>query len=392
VKIIISGAGIAGLSTALCLLKSGHQVTVLEQAKSFSQIGAGLQCGASAQRVLSYLGLQDSLLEIANRPDHIGFLDYKNANRLMTIPLGTDYQTRYGQPYLNIHRAELHQLLFGAVQKQSPNCIQLDQQVTKFEQDREQVIVQTSSGNYDQGELLVGADGVHSQIKSLILPSEQKRFSGNAAWRVLIPSKNLPKHLLDKQVRNFVGPKKHIVSYLINRGQYLNFVGVTPSNSPTDTSWTTESSWLTLQNDFHSWHPDVQTMIQAAEHSQVYRWNLYDQTPTSKWHSGRVVLVGDAAHAALPFMAAGATLAIEDARVLQRCIDRISQIDNALLSYTKTRYKRTRAVQKRSRAVGGIYHMRSAPLRRFVFASLSQRASKLSDFLADYDANTIALE
>ncbi|MDG2502382.1 MAG: FAD-dependent monooxygenase [Porticoccaceae bacterium] len=391
-NILIAGAGIGGLTAALCLQKIGHQVQLLEQAPKFIEVGAGIQCGANALRVLDYLGLKAEIEAIAVDPLRADFREHKTGAVLHSLTFGQDYAQRHGAPYLHVHRADLHQILANAFNDRAASAVTFNATVASYSEQGDKVTVQTENGRQFEGDCLVAADGVKSVIRDQLLGHRAPVFTGNIAWRGVVPADRLPADFMDKIVSNFVGPNKHMVIYYLRQQQLINFVGVVESELWQQTSWTQRAPWQQLKDDFAGWHPKVQAVIDAADRDQCYRWALYNHKPFSHWSSARVTLLGDAAHATLPFMASGAAMAIEDARILQRALDQAPNVGQGLQLYQRNRLARTAKIQTMSTQLGRLYHIQNPMLRRIAFKGLGLLPGSKDQYLSNYDANKITIK
>jgi salicylate hydroxylase len=391
-KILVAGAGIGGLTAALCLHKTGHQVQLLEQAAEFSEVGAGIQCGANAIRVLDYLGLKDQIEAIAVDPLRADFREHKTGAVLHSLPFGQDYAQRHGAPYLHVHRADLHRILSNAFNARAASAVTFNATVASYSEQDDKVTVQTEDGRQFEGDCLVAADGVKSVIRDQLIGHREPVFTGNIAWRGVVPADRLPADFMEKTVSNFVGPNKHMVIYYLRQQQLVNFVGVVESDYWAQDSWTQKAPWQELKNDFAGWHPAVQAVIDAVDKDECYRWALHNHQSFSHWSSARVTLLGDAAHATLPFMASGAAMAIEDGRILQRSLDQVSNVEQGLKLYQRNRLARTAKVQAMSMQMGRLYHIKKPFLLRWAFKALSLLPGKKDQFLPNYDANTVTIK
>lgn len=389
-KIIIVGAGIGGLTAALCLQKAAYQVTVLEKSQQPQVAGAGIQLSANALKVFQHLGLMEALKQHIVAPEQVSFRDYKSAKVLHQIKLGNHYQQRFGAPYWHIHRADLHRVLLEELERRQPNAVQYGKIVESAENTQQGVDVSLHGGESMQADLLIAADGVRSNIRRHIFGEPPANFTGYVAWRLVVNANRLPENFMPTEVANFVGPKQHAVIYYLKNKSLVNLVGVVENKQWRSRSWTEKAPWQELKNDFKGWHSTVQQVIDAGENQACFRWALCDTKPMTSWSEGNITLLGDAAHASLPFMASGASMAIEDARILDRCLQQPSTFDDALLSYQNNRMARTAQVQKQSRTLGSLYHLNNSLARNTAFKMLSLVPNK-QDFLPNYDANTIEL-
>lgn len=390
-RVVIAGAGIGGLTAALCLSKSGHKVHLVERAAKFHEVGAGIQCGANALCVMQYLGVLDQLTALGVTPKRVEFRDYQTGAKLHTMALGQPYQDKYGAPYLHLHRADLHGVLVDAFSQIDSNLLTLDASVESYKEAPNCVQVNLSNGQQLGADLLIGADGINSVIRTQMIGESPAKFTGNVAWRGVVPVDRLPDDWMDTVVSNFVGPNKHMVMYYLRQKRLANFVGVVENQRWTNNSWSAKAPWEELSDDFKDWHPTVKTIVDAVDKDSCYRWALYDHPSFSNWSSKRVTLLGDAAHSTLPFMASGAAMAIEDARILQRAIDQAQGVTDGLQLYQRNRFGRTSKIQTTSARAGSLYHFKSALMRKAAFRALNAFGSRQEAYLPDYDANTVKL-
>lgn len=385
--ILIAGAGLGGLTAAAILLKRGHRVRVLERARMLGEIGAGIQLAANATHVLEFLGLGAALGRVAVTPQSLRFKLHDTGELLYEFPLGDAHRQRFGAPYYHVHRADLHGLLVDRVRGLDADAIVLGAEVTGFVEHERGVDVGLADGTRQSAELLIGADGINSTLRRTLLGPDGARFTGYVAWRGLVPRACLPLDFMDEVCTVWVGPGAHPVVYYLRRGELLNFVGLVESDAWHEESWTVRDSWEHLKADFTGWHRDVQQVIDAIPRDQCYRWALYNRPPLEGWSTERVTLLGDAAHPTLPFLAAGAAMAIEDGAVLARCLDAADTIARALALYEASRYERTARVQTGSNDMGRLYKLRTVAELKQGFSDFALH-EKRNAWLYGYDPLT----
>ena len=208
------------------------------------------------------------------------------------------------------------------------------------------------------GALLIGADGIHSSIRAQLFGAAAPRFTGNVAWRGLVPAERLPRGLVDPVATVWMGPGKHFVHYYVRGGALVNCVCVVEKAGWEVESWTQRGDHVELKRDFAGWHGTVAALIDSMDADACFKWALFDRPPMPKWSDGRVTLLGDACHPTLPFMAQGAAMAIEDAAVLARCVDGADDVGKALTRYESLRRSRTSRIQLGSRGNAKLFHLR----------------------------------
>ncbi len=348
-QVLIAGAGIGGITTALCLRHAGYSVTVFEQADALTEIGAGIQLGPNALHVLSSLGLKADLLETAVKPQAIILRHHQTGAPLLSVDLER-FKSRYEQDYIHIHRADLQNILFKAAKIQGV-AFKLASPVISASQEEDKVCVQTPSGEC-VGDILIGADGIRSTIRQSVFGNDAPIFSGRVAWRGLfhVNDHNIN---LSKDTHNWIGPGRHVVAYYVKNGTMINIVAVEDAANWAGDSWSNPGDKDELISSFRGWDKQVAECLEAA--TGIYKWGLFDRDPLPSWVNGRIALLGDAAHPMLPFMAQGASMAIEDAWVLAHMIKEYDPKD-ALLKYEKARKTRTSKLQQISRENASLYH------------------------------------
>ena len=375
-KVLISGAGIGGLSAALCLLHHGCEVAICERAEKLDDIGAGIQLPPNAMRVFAALGLDGALTARAFKPTALEARMGRSGRQLFTIPLeDAAAQPRWGAPYLHIHRADYIAVLEAALRAKAPDALHLGAEVNGYSQTEDAVNAHLADGRTLSGDALIAADGIHSRIQRQMLGPQQPRFTGNMAWRATVPMPLLEqKSAADKPRPTacvWIGPGRHCVTYELRSGALANFVGVVECGETLDGTYEAAESWAARGTpaqaiaDFKDWHPTLTGLLTEA--TELYRWALFDRNPLPKWVEGRVALLGDAAHPMLPFMAQGAAMAVEDAWAVARALTNSltgkngasQNIEPALTAYQDQRHARTARVQAGSRANAKTFHRRS---------------------------------
>lgn len=354
-KVLIVGAGIGGLTTALALARTGIEVEIFEKTAKLSDVGAGLQLSPNAVAVLSSLDLREKLEALCCEPKAGILRDYRNGKPLLTTRMEDVYERRYGHKYLHIHRADLIDCLAETAQEAGVK-IHLGSDISSVRETDTDVRVE-NNGNVHKGDALIAADGVRSKLREKIAGRSQPVFTGQVAWRGLVPTSDLPHDTIPFAANNWLGPGRHFVSYYVRDGEMINFVAVEERNHWVEERWNIPANKRELQTTFQGWDPRVTSLIAACE--QAYLWGLFDHPPLSKWTKGRLALLGDAAHPMLPFMAQGAAMAIEDAWVLTHCLVRNSSpLQQALKRYEALRKPRATELQAISRQNASLYHQR----------------------------------
>ena len=388
-NIIIAGAGIGGLSAAANLIQAGFSVKIFEQAPELGEIGAGIQFSANATKVLQHIGVGDELAGAAERPVRYRISMFSTGERLNEFQLAGLHDERFGAPYYVIHRADAHLLLAKRVQDLDPDAIVLNATVERFTQDNGKVTAVMADGSTYTGDVLIGADGIKSVIRAQILGDIPAVFSGDVAWRAIVPAERLP-DFMDPIVNIWVGRDRHFVVYYLRQQELINYVAVVEDGSWVEESWTMKAPWEELKNGFEGWHPDVNALIDATDRDQCYKWALNNRPPITEWSEGHATLLGDAAHPTLPYMAQGAAMAIEDAAILTRALQQESNIEDALRLYQQTRFARTEKIVTQSTAHGNLYHQESEEKFREVFAQRDLGADR-GAWLFSYDPLTAPL-
>ena len=352
---IVVGAGIGGLTAALALRAAGVDVAVYEQADALREVGAGIQLAPNATRLLHRLGLGDALARVGVRPDAIEHKRWQDGRILLRQPLGETCERTFGAPYYHLYRPDLLSVLAEAL---PPGAVRPGHRCTGVAQEEGAVTLTFDSGATARAPVVIGADGIHSTIRALVLGPESPRFSGSVAYRGLVPAERLAHLRLPRYSNGWLGPDRHFVHYFVGAGaRLLNFVAIVPAGDWRVESWSATGEGADALAEFEGWHPTVPAIIAAAD--RTHRWALDDREPLETWSVGRVTLLGDAAHAMLPFMAQGACQAVEDATVLAGCLAAVqpATVPDALQRYETIRKPRVWEVQRASYRNATIYHL-----------------------------------
>lgn len=389
--IVIAGAGLGGLTAAACLLTRGFRVKVLEQASALGEVGAGVQTSANAVKVLDSLGLRAELERVVVRPRAFEYRRFDSGELLHRIPLGEAHEARFGAPYFHIHRADLHEILARKVRSLDPDCIRLNAKATGFTERADSISLDLADGTSVTGDVLVGADGIRSAVRMQIVGPDQPVYTGDIAWRAVVPADRLPAGLIDVVSTVWCGPGRHAVTYYLRAGRLLNFVGLVERERGEEESWTLRRPWAELKADYAGWHPAIQALIDAVDRDACFRWALNNRVPVSNWSTARATLMGDAAHPTLPYMASGAVMAIEDAAVLARCLDGGEPVPAALQRYQRNRLERTARVVNGSTAARSLYRIPDLAAMRAAFHEQNLDKSR-SEWLYNYDPLNVPLD
>lgn len=395
-NVLIAGAGIGGLCCALALLKRGFRVTILEQAPQLGEVGAGFQVSANGSRCLADIGLGAELPQLATQAAGKQVRLWNTGQTWKLFDLGAESIEKYGFPYYLIYRADLHALMERHVRARQPDAIRLGAKAIGFTQDAEGVEVELEGGERVRGDLLIGADGVHSRVRRAMFGPSDAQFTGCVAWRGLIPREKLPEHLHANVGTNWIGPGAHVIHYPLREGKLINFVGIVERSDWQVESWTERGSIEECLNDFKHWHEDVQRMIRGM--AEPFKWALLSRQSMDNWTTGRVTLLGDACHSTLPFLAQGAVMALEDGVVLARALAaHRDDPQKGLLRYQALRMERTSRIVLGSAANAARFHnpllADAEEAGRYVDREWNEdNVRQRYEWLFSYDATTVDVE
>ncbi len=361
-QVLIAGGGIGGLSAALAASRAGWEVRLYEQTGAFAELGAGLQLGPNATRILQAWGLGSALEAVAAFPESLRVCRAQDGSELGRLPLGERCRTRYGAPYATVHRADLHALLLSSVEGRNNVHLNLNARADGYSDTPEGVQLSLPDGHRVEGDALVGADGLWSALRPQALGDESPRLTGHIAYRTLLRQADLPAALRSQNVQVWLGPRMHAVAYPVRGGELLNFVLFVEGPVPEDlTDWDQTALAEDVQTALAEQCEALRSLVEAAPSWRL--WALSDRPPLQgpeQMAAGRVALLGDAAHPMLPYLAQGAGMAIEDAAELGRCLATVSKTSHdvplALRRYALQRWERNARVQARARRNSEIFH------------------------------------
>lgn len=355
-KIIVIGAGIGGSALALGLQKAGLDFILLEQAQAFSEVGAGIQLSPNGVRVLEMLGLGDKLAACCAEPDYHKYTVWDTGEIILRTALKPLVRQTYGAAYYHAHRPDLIEILTTPL---DPQRMRLNTKIVSVGQNDDKVWVNCEDGSRIEGDILIGADGIHSVVREQVFKPDPPRASGYVTWRGVVDTDKIAH--LDIPVSAYVdmGPKLSFVYYYVSGGKKLNWLAMGQTNNERRESWSQRASKDEVLAGFNGWYERPRKLIEATD--QPFVTALHDRNPLSTWVCGRIALTGDAAHAMLPYHAQGAVQSIEDAWVLARSLEiGVDDPIGALKRFESLRIDRANRMVQHSRNAEGWYHVEDA--------------------------------
>ncbi len=352
---IVVGGGIGGLAAALAVAQTGRKVTILEQAPEIGEVGAGIQLAPNATSVLKRLGVFDDIAKTAVFPKRLVLMDAKNGNELGALDLGEKFQEKYGAPYIVLHRADLQMGLLRACEAHENITILTNQPVQSVEDLGGKARVTLADGTSYEADAVIGADGLHSKTRKMFVeddtvPSEYVAYRGTIGMQEMTAKAKVQ---LDDVIM-WIGPNLHLVQYPVRRGELYNQVIVFKSYNykPDSDDWGTPEE---MDRRFADMCEPVQHAVSFI--SRQRRWPMYDRNPIEKWVTGRVALLGDAAHPMLQYLAQGGCQALEDVACLSAYLQAYGDdYAKVFAAYEQERVPRATSVQRNARLWGEFLH------------------------------------
>ena len=357
-RIHILGAGIGGLTTAIALRRAGYAPTVFEQAPALTDVGAGITLGPNATRVMEELGLAGELEQVAWTPRHAGILHCATGEPISYRERGDAYLTEFGAPFWHIHRADLLEVLGKAAMASAE--IHFGHRLVALRSEGEVVIAEYDNGAVIESDVLIACNGIKSTVRDTLIEASAPAFTGYVAWRGLVPMTDLPGFEVDPDFGLYIGPNRMVGRYAVRHRSLLNYVAMARKPDWCEEGWMVSAEVDEVLAEFDGWHEDVQRMIAATPAGACFKWALHVREPITQWVSGRVALLGDAAHPMTPFLGLGAGIAIEDALVLARAFEAASGPDDALQRYQSARVDHANMAQAES-SRQGLYLLNMKP-------------------------------
>ncbi len=343
--IAIIGAGIGGLTVALAALQRGHRVRVYEQAPQITLIGGGISIAPNSMQVLMRLGLRPALTRVACWPQHGVIRDGASGDPISTTDF-SGFEARFGAPYMQVHRADLHVVLLDACRKLEPDLLVCDKRATDLHDGESRIALRFADGTESASDVVLGADGAKSRVRTILFGERPAQFTGVVAWRGTVEMSALPPESRLTNSNVWTLPNRQIVQHPVCSGRVMHVSGLASEQPWGEESWTARATPDEALGVFEGFSPTVRAILERIPPDACFKYALHDRAPLPTWHRGRVVLLGDAAHPMLPFLAQGASMAIEDGWVLAAALSSgMTRVEDALASYVAIRRERATFVQ-----------------------------------------------
>jgi 3-hydroxybenzoate 6-monooxygenase len=358
VPVLVLGGGIGGVAAALSLARRGRPVHVLEKASQLAEIGAGLQLAPNAMRVLDWLGVLERIKSVAVFPRTLNLIDIATGKRLKTVDLGPPFTARYAYPYIVMHRSDLLAILVEACRESGLVTFETEKEAVAIDDLEETAQISCRDGSVYRTQALIAADGLWSLARRTLFANDEVQTPKYVAYRGTIPTSQITMYARPDDLLIWAGPEMHLVQYPVRGGELYNQVAVFKSDrfrSDSD-DWGTPEE---LDRHFSKACPYVRDVV--TEVGRGRRWPLFDRNPIIHWARNRIVLLGDAAHPMLQFLAQGACQALEDAICISGCMDRHApDVARAFVAFQNTRFLRATRVQMTARFFEHFWHPKGA--------------------------------
>ncbi|WHZ10289.1 MAG: 3-hydroxybenzoate 6-monooxygenase [Burkholderiaceae bacterium] len=348
IRIGIVGGGVGGLAAAIALQKIGHQVAIFEQASRYGRVGADVNLTPNAVKVADGLGISEALREKGAQPTHRISRTWDTGEETSRLEMAAAAERNYSAPQVTIHRADL---LDALTRRLPAGALVLEKRVATVGNRGDRAFIRFADGSEQDFDLVVGADGIHSVVRTALFGVDHPEFTGLVSFRAAVPRDKIAKLPNIDAFTKWWGPDPaiQIVTFPLNRGREQFVFATTAQEGWREESWTLAGDVAELREIYKDFHPEARALLDAC--TEVTKSALYVREPMSRWSDGRITLLGDACHPMVPFMAQGACMALEDAVVLSRAMDGVpsSNVPAALARYENTRKDRTARIQRNSR-------------------------------------------
>lgn len=383
-RILIIGAGIGGLTAALALQRAGFAVSVYDQVPELGEVGAGVTITPNACHALNYLLGEDLVEAICHVPASGAIKHFKSGVTLIDTERGDLPKRTYGAHYCQVHRADLHDALADAVRANDPEALHVDSRFIGLDESDADITATFENGRTATGDVLVGCDGIRSEVRRVLWGEVESKFTGYIAWRGLVPTERLDPAYLVPDSAAFAGHGRSFTRYKVRQGKLYNFVAFTQRDEWEAESWSERAEISEVLKEFHDFAPEVLAILEATPPEQCFKWGLFDRPPLDRWTRGRATLLGDAGHPMTPFLAQGAAMAIEDGLVFARAVTAAEDWAEALERYENARRERGTFVMLESHVNARRIYTRDPD-------HLSRNSHKSAESLGLYEYNPLTV-